>query len=298
MSISAGIDRRRRPRISREAITALLLILPALLLLVVFKAVPLGQGLINTFMHKGAFVGLANWTRMATDEIWQEALANSVKGVILLPLFILLPLTIAFALFNAIRGWRTHRVVYLLSYVLPPAMSGLIFSLLFGYDGPINSALRSVGLSSLAITWFSTTGTAMWAVYGLVFWAWFGLGTIVYLAALAAIPEDQFEAARLDGASAVEALRYITIPWVRPTIGYWGVLTTAGLFLWLFPFITTATRGGPGYSSTTPELRIYEVFTQGLNPEYASTLGLTLFVIVLAISTFQVRWMYTQAAPQ
>jgi len=298
MSSSADPPRYRRPLVSREAVTAVLLTLPALVLLVVFKAVPLLQGLANSFMRKGEFVGLANWSRMLTDEIWLGAVANSVKGVLLLPVFILVPLAIAFALFTAIRGWRAHRAIYLMSYLLPPAMSGLIFALILGYEGPINTALRSVGLDSFAISWFSTTETSMWAVYALVFWAWFGLGTVIYLAALAAIPEDQFEAARLDGASGMQALRHITIPWVRPTIGYWGVLTTAGLFLWLFPFITTATRGGPGYSSTTPEFRIYGVFTQGRNPEYASALGITLFLIVLLVSAFQVRWMYSRASGQ
>jgi ABC-type sugar transport system permease subunit len=282
--------------VSREALTAVLFIQPALVLLIVFKALPLLQGVANSFMNRGEFAGLANYERMLGDDIWLEAMGHSVQGLLLLPLFILAPLLIAFALFSAIRGWRAHRATYLLSYLLPAAMSGLIFALFLGFDGPVNRALRDAGVDGLAVTWLSTTGTAMWAVYALVFWAWFGLGTVIYLAALAAIPEDQFEAARLDGASGMQALRHITIPWVRPTIGYWGVLTTAGLFLWLFPFITTSTGGGPGYASTTPEVRIYQVFTAGRNPDYAAALGITLFLIVLAIAALQVRWMYSHAS--
>jgi ABC-type sugar transport system permease subunit len=282
--------------VSREAVTAILMILPALLILITFKGIPLAQGVGNSFIQKREFAGLANYERMLTDTIWLEAMGNSVKGLLLLPVFILVPLVIAFALFIAIRGWRTYRAVYLLSYLLPAAMAGVVFSLLLGFEGPVNTALRSVGLDDLAIPWFSTTETSMWAVYALVFWAWFGLGMVVYLAALAAIPEEQFEAARLDGANATQALWHITIPWVRPTIAYWGVLTTAGLFLWLFPFITTATGGGPGNSSTTPEVRIYQVFTAGRNPDYASALGITLFLIVLVVSGLQVRWMYSRAS--
>jgi ABC-type sugar transport system permease subunit len=296
MGRSRSASGHRRRLVSRDAITAGLLLTPALTILIAFQAVPFGQGLVNSFMAKGEPAGLANYQRMLTDDIWIGALGNAVKGVLLLPAFILLPLAVAFALFTGIRGWQTHRAIYLLAYLLPAAMSGLIFSLLFGFEGPIDAALRSVGLNSLATPWFSTVDTAMWAVYALVFWATFGLGTVIYLAALAAIPEEQFEAARLDGASGMQALRYITFPWVRPTIGYWGVLQTAGLFLWLFPFITTATHGGPGYSSTTPEIRIYQVFTAGRNPYYASALGIALFVIVAAFSAFQVRWMYSRAS--
>ncbi len=119
--------------------------------------------------------------------------------------------------------------------------------------------------------------------------------TIIYLAALGAISEEQFEAARLDGANGLQMFRHLAIPGVAPTVGYWAVLTTAGLFLWLFPFIMTSTRGGPGYASTTPEVRIYSMFTKGQNQEYAAALGLTLFLIVLVICVFQVRWMYAHA---
>ena len=295
MSIPVGSSRSRRPLVSREFLTALLLVLPALVLTLVFKVYPLIQGFITSLHRKGEWIGFANYQRMLSDDIWIQSVGNSLKGVLLLPLFVLLPLLVAFALFRAIRGWRTHRAIYLMSYLLPAAMAGLIFSLMLGYEGPINTTLRALGLGDLAVAWFSDATTAMWAVYGLVFWAWFGLGSIIYLAALATIPEDQFEAARLDGANGLQVFRYIAIPGVGPTIGYWGVVTTAGLFLWLFPFIATSTHGGPGYASTTPEVRIYTTFTKGLNQEYASALGLTLFAIVLVVCVFQVRWMYSHA---
>lgn len=285
----------RRPLVSHNLLVALALTLPALALTAVFKVIPLAQGFLNSLHRKGEFIGLANYERMLSDGIWMESVGNSLKGFLLLPLFVLLPLLVAFALFRGVRGWRTYRAVYLLSYLLPAAMAGLIFSLLLGYEGPVNSTLRTLGLGQFAVAWFSDPSTAMWAVYAIVFWAWFGLGTIIYLAALGAISEEQFEAARLDGASGLQMFRHLAIPGVAPTVGYWAVLTTAGLFLWLFPFIMTSTRGGPGYASTTPEVRIYSMFTKGQNQEYAAALGLTLFVIVLVICVFQVRWMYSHA---
>ena len=107
MSSQQNVSRRRRGRAKREAITPFLLILPAMAILVVFKAYPFVNGLIDSLTRKEVFPSIANYERMLTDKVWLEALGNSVKGIALLPVFILVPLVIAFALFTGIRGWRT-----------------------------------------------------------------------------------------------------------------------------------------------------------------------------------------------
>jgi ABC-type sugar transport system permease subunit len=296
VTLSGNPSRHRIHIPKRDTIDVVLFLFPAVALVVCFRVIPLLQGFLMSLTPNSASGMLSNYLRMLSDPIWLQALTNVGKGVLLLPLFILLPLGVAFALFNGVPGWSAYRAIYLLAYLLPAAISGLLFSLILGYSGPLNVALRALGLGPLAIPWLSNAATSMWSIYALVFWTWFGLGTVIYLAALAAIPEDQFEAARLDGASQFQMLWHITLPWARPTVGYWSVLCTSGLFLWLFPLITTATNGGPGYSSTTPEIYIYQTFSQAIEPGYASALGVALFAIVLVVSVFQVRWMYSNAS--
>ena len=127
----------------------------------------------------------------------------------------------------------------------------------------------------------------------MVLWAWFGLGVVIYVAGLANIPQEQYDAAKVDGSGLFSGFQNVTVPWILLTMSYWAVLCTSGLFLWLFPFIFTLTNGGgPGYSSITPEVWVYQVATAGQNPYYASALGLILFVLVLVVAIPQIRFMY------
>lgn len=287
--------RQRRRRVHRETVTGWLLILPALAIIVIFKIMPLASGVRTSLELNGQYAGLHNYVLQVDDPIWRSSLLNLVKGIVLLPIYILGPLVIAVLLFKKVRGWRIFRALYLCSYLIPAAMTGLMFSLILGENGPGAALLKSIGISGSVAVLPADTSLSMWTVYAVVFWAWMGLGALTYLAALALIPAEQYEAARLDGAGFWTELRRITIPEVRPTIGYWSVVMTAGLFLWLFPFIVTLTNGGPGYSSMTPEVYAYNIFSQGQQPEYASSLGVTLFVLVVVASAFQVRVMYSRA---
>jgi len=287
--------KQSRRRVHREAVTGWLLMLPALAIIVIFKILPLASGIRTSLELNGQYAGLHNYALQLHDPIWHASLLNLVKGIILLPVYILAPLVIAVLLFRKVRGWRIFRALYLCSYLIPAAMTGLMFSLILGENGPAAVLLKSIGISGSVAVLPANTSTSMWAVYAVVFWAWMGLGALTYLAGLALVPAEQYEAARLDGAGFWTELRRITIPEIRPTMGYWSVVMTAGLFLWLFPFIVTLTNGGPGYSSMTPEVYAYNVFSQGQQPEYASSLGVTLFILVVVASVFQVRVMYSKA---
>ena len=274
--------------------------LPAIVLVLIFKGYPLARGLYISFTRpKGVlhneFAGLANYDRMLHDKAFLESLVNVLKGVATLPLFVMVPLILAFLIFTGVRGWRFFRATYFFSYTLAAVMVGYMFSFVLGIDGPLNEALRSIGLGQLAIQWFGTVQTAMWAVYAVVLWSWFGLGTVIYLAGLANVPEDYFDAAKVDGANWFQMFVHVTIPSVLPTMGYWSVLCTTGLLIWLFPFIYALTEGGPGYASMVPEYYIYLVATRFVDPGYASALGIALFALVFVISIFQVRLMYMQS---
>lgn len=272
-----------------------------MLLVLLIKGYPLARGFYLSLTRpvgvaRNEFAGLANYRRMVDDDVFLAALTNAAKGVLALPFLVVIPLLTAYPIFLRCRGWRFFRATYFFSYTLPPVMVGYMFGFVLGLDGPLNSALRAVGLGRFAVQWFGTLDTALWAVFAVVLWSWFGLGTIVYLAGLATIPEDYLDAAKVDGATSLQTLRHVVVPSIRPTIGYWSVVCTTGLLIWLFPYIFALTEGGPGYASMMPEYYIYLVSTRYVDPGYASALGVTLFGLVFVASIAQVRIMYLQSA--
>lgn len=278
-----------------EGVTGLLFFAPALILVFGFKGLPLVRGILTSLTVKGHFVGLANYERMLKDHLWLESLGNAARGFVVLPIFIVVPLFLAAVLFQRVRGWKFFRATFFLGYVLPAAMAGIMFGIILGSNGPLLSFLRAVGLGGLAVPLLARTETSLWAVYSVVFWAWFGFGTLVYLGGLAAIPEDLYDAAKADGAGFLQTLMHITVPAVLPTMAYWTVVCTSGFLLGLFPFLHTLTAGGPGYSSLLPEYYLYRAFTQPVDPGYSSALGLSLFVFVLLITLLEIRLLYGRA---
>jgi raffinose/stachyose/melibiose transport system permease protein len=275
--------------------------LPALILVLVLNGYPLVRGVQVSLTHSVGvatreYVGLENYRMLVQDKIFVGSLLNVLKGVACLPVFVLVPLVLAFLLFQGVRGWRSFRAIYFFSYTLAPVMVGYVFTMVLGADGPVNTFLRDVGLDRIAVAWFGTVETSIWAVYAVVLWSWFGLGTIIYLAGLATVSEEYFDAGKIDGANWFQLMRHIAIPSVMPTMGYWSVVCTTGLLVWLFPYIYALTQGGPGYSSMVPEYYIYMTVTRYLNGGYGSAMGVVLFGLVFLISFFQVRLMYLQSA--
>jgi ABC-type sugar transport system permease subunit len=271
--------------------------LPALVLLVAFKFYPLVSGIFTSFTNwRGSphwkMIGLANYVRMLKDPAFLAAMGNAVKVLVTLPLWILIPFVLAFLIFQETPGWRFFRAAFVFPYIIAPVIAGYIFSFVLGLDGPVDQLLRAVGLDAIAVQWFGDVRTALWALIAVALWSYFGLGVVIYLAGMANIPRDYFEAAKIDGASWLQQLVHVGIPSLLPTIGYWSVICTAGMLIWFFPYIYAITSGGPGYASMLPEYYIYQVSTRYAEPAYASAMGVVLFLYITLVSFVQVRLMY------
>lgn len=276
----------------------LLLYLPALLLVIVLKVYPLIQGFYLSLttqevVGQNTFVGFTNYIKVFSDKIFLNSLLNILKSLAVLPIFIIVPLIIAFLLHQRVPGWKFFRATYLYPYLLAPVMVGYMFTFLLGSYGPINTFLKRIGFETIAINWLGNPKSSIWVVFGIILWSWFGLGTLIYLASMATIEEDLYECAKLDGATNWQVMYHITIPHIMPTIGYWSVLVMTSFFIGLFPFIYALTGGGPGYATMMPEYYIYIVATKFLNAGYASALGIVLFFVIFILSLIQIKLMYT-----
>jgi multiple sugar transport system permease protein len=296
-----GVGARPRWRFRQqrepERFMAYLFIAPSLLLLTVFRFYPLVRGAYYALTewdgyNEPVFVGLQNFVMLFTqDDLFRAAIANTVKLLLTLPIWVIFPMILAVLIHQEVPGWRFFRAAYFFPCVLSAVIVGSIFNMVLRIDGPLNSLLRGLGLRGLALDWLGHPTTALPAIISVAIWASFGTGVIVFLAGLGSVPPDLFDAAKIDGASWLQTLWYVTIPVLRPVIEFVAVTASMGMLTSLFGYVYVMTGGGPGTATYLPEYLIWN--QQGMlnRPGYASAISITLFFILFVIAAAQVRLM-------
>jgi raffinose/stachyose/melibiose transport system permease protein len=280
-----------------DALVGFLLVLPAIALALTFKVLPLLRGIYTSFFasqfgEASRWAGLANYLRMVRDPTVHTAFLNAAKVVLTLPVWVVLPLIVALLIFQRTPGWSFFRAVYFMPYTIAAVIVGQVFRELLHAQGPLNQLFRSIGLDFLALSWLGDKRVALFSLVGVVLWSYFGLGVVTYLAGLGTISDELFDAAALDGAGFFTRMFRIVIPIIFPVMGYWTILCTSGLLIWMFPFIFAMTEGGPGYATMLPEYLVYITAFRFSELGYGTTIGVALFLFVLVFAVFQVRYMY------
>lgn len=277
-------------------LAAYLFLLPACLLLAVFRVAPAASALWHSLTRwdgAGAptYVGLANFAELVGDKHFWGAVGNNLILVFSVPLWILVSLVLALVIHQEIWGWRFFRASFFLPSVLSPVIVGTLFTALLRQDGPVNRGLELIGLGGIARDWLGDPATALPVLILVILWGIFGHGVIVFLAGLAAIPQEIFEAARLDGASGWRYLWHIVVPSLRHVIEFWGVSLVVWSFTSLFAFVYVMTQGGPGYATTLVEYRLYQQAFEFNRMGYACALGTALFLMIFGLVLLQIRLM-------
>ena len=231
------------------------------------------------------FLGWENYsTLFAESEFWQ-VVQNQIFYLSGLPLWVLTPLMVAYMLRERVPRAGLFRTIYFIPTVMSPAIVGLVFRSLLQDDGPINASLRLIGLGALAQPWLTDASLVKPVIIVLVLWAGFGTGVLIFSSALSAVPQEQFEAARIDGAGYWKELWYIAIPWIRPTIVLWTLFQVVSIFLFMFSWVYVLTNGGPGLASTTMDFFVYQTFiTFGFfGSAAAQSVVLVAMVVIVAL---------------
>ncbi|UXH43374.1 sugar ABC transporter permease [Rossellomorea vietnamensis] len=265
-----------------------LFIAPAVILFSVFMLYPIISSFILSFQTgQGAtltFVGLDNYKRLLSDEIFHTALKNTfILLVIQVPIMVLLALVLASLLNSALLRMKGFfRVTFFLPAVTSLVAYSIIFSIMLMNDGVVNQLLTSLGFK--AIPWLNDR---FWAKASLIIamtWRWVGYNMVIYLAGLQNIPEELYEAASMDGASRIRQFFFITIPQLKPVILFTVVLSTIGtLQLFDEPFVLT--KGGPSDATLTIGMYLYQTGFRYFDFGYASTIAYVI-VILIGIMTF------------
>lgn len=208
------------------------------------------------------FVGFGNYATLFGQASFWQVVTNELFYLLGLPLWVIAPLVVAYLLREHVPKAGVFRSIYFFPSVLSPAILGLVFRSLLDPGGPINGVLRDVGLGSLAASWLTDPSLVKPVIIFVVLWAGFGTGVLIFSAALAAVPQELFDAARIDGAGTWGELWHIAIPSIRSTIVLWTMFQVLAIFLFMFSWIYVLTGGGPGLDSTTMDFYIFQTFTQ------------------------------------
>lgn len=250
-------------------------------------------------------VGFDNYSRMLEDQIFWDSLAHSLLFALLLPL-VTLGLALFFAFMLNVGGRRRKGAAiagvrgsgfYKIAYFFPQVLSIAIVAVLFAFaynpnEGAINGLLRAVGLDSIQPQWLGDPDTALWAVMAVLVWSTVGFFVVLFSAGMASIPKDFYEAALLDGASRFTTFFRITIPLLWDTVQsgwvYMGILAL-GAESFAVVQIMTVGPGGPDYSTTVLVLYVYQTAFRDGQAGYATTIGVALLVITLALAALVMR---------
>jgi multiple sugar transport system permease protein len=286
----------------REALWGFLFILPTYLGFAIFILGPVvavaGMSFTKFDVLTGAeFTGLTNYVRLLSDERLRNVYTNTFVFTIFAVFFnVSIGLALAVLLNRRLpRLLRNFfRSVYFFPLLIAHTYVAVIWQFLYQRDtGVINYYLSLVGIAS--ISWL---GSAAWVLPSVIImdvWKNTGFAMIIFLAGLQNIPKDYYEAARLDGANAVQLFLRITFPLLSPTIFFVLVIFMIGA-IQVFDTIIVLTGGGPGDASKSVVIYIYEQAFQNFDLGYASTVAMTLFVVILIFTLLQFwfsrRWVH------
>jgi multiple sugar transport system permease protein len=302
--IAAPARRRaRRPgsgRLGRRNfLLGMLFISPWLVGFVAFLVYPIVANVWYSFTDysgfgEAEFIGLDNYSRMRGDDLFWKSLYNTLYYTLLaVPIGVIVAITLALAMNQKVREIPVYRAAIFLPSVLPIfALSFIFIWILNPRYGLVNHALRAVGGES--INWL---GDPTWARLSIVMLAQLGAGqyALIFLAGMRAIPATLYEAAMIDGASALRRFRHITLPLLTPLILY-DIIIGLGLGLQIFTQAYIITEGGPNNATLFYVLYLYrQAFRYG-DFGYAAAMCWVLFLIslVLAIAVFRMarRWVH------
>ena len=229
---------------------------PVIVLIAIFTIYPVGRALyqstrIESPIFPSRFVGLQNYRDVLGGMFFADAAWTTVRfAAVTVPLLIVLGVLTALLLNESFVGNTLLRVGMLLPWALPATVAGLIWKWVFLDSwGALNAGLFSVGLIDNYIPWLTTPALAQLAVVVVFIWTQLPLAAIFLLAALQAIPNEQYDAAAVDGAGIVDRFRMVTLPGIRPMLVIVALYETLMAFT-NFDIVYSLTQGGPGTATT------------------------------------------------
>ncbi|MEL4503308.1 sugar ABC transporter permease [Luteococcus sp. H138] len=288
-SVTAAPAKRSEGRL------AALLLAPTVIGIALFTLVPIVGSIVLAFfdwdiISTPKFVGVKNFQTLASSATIRVSFLNTFGFVIVaVALQIAVALALAVLVQSKMPGWLRSffRSVFFFPLILSAASVSLIMSYLFNEDfGTINKLLGLIGMSP--VHWLTSTTGAMIVTVLVYVWQNFGFTFLLFIGGLSSIPQDIYEACDIDGASPMRRFWQITLPLVSPTMLVATVMAIiAALQIFDQPYVLT--KGGPGDSTRTAVMVIYQSAFQELQFGLAAAIGLVLMLIIMLVTWLQFR---------
>jgi multiple sugar transport system permease protein len=286
-----------RARARRDTRTGLVLVAPALLFVLVFAIFPLGFGAyisLTDWPLVGPYhlIGLANYDTLLHDSVFLQSIAFTLKytAIVTIPIFV-----VGYALAVFVRANRPGTTAFR-TMIFVPYIVGLVTESYMAVvelqptSGTVNFALSKLGIVSDTTAWLVHTGLATTAICILVVWFYSGFAMMLLMAGMQSIPADLYEAATVDGASWWSSEWRLTMPLLRRWIALSLIISVVGSFLAFNQFFIM-TDGGPGTSTVTVVMAIYDAAFAQMDVGLASAMSVVLVVVVGLITFVQFRFL-------
>jgi multiple sugar transport system permease protein len=275
--------------------TAILMLLPAAVLMLTFLIIPIVLTFILAFTNArlispqpARFIGFDNFIRLfGSDTFWASLRNTVIFAIVIVPIQSALALCLAVLINVKMRGVNFFRTIYFLPVVTSIVVVSILWLFLYQPNGLINAALAKFGIQGP--DWLGNPNTALFAIIVLSMWQAVGFHMVIWLSGLQTIPGELYEAASIDGASPWQQFLHVTWPGLRQTRTFILITITIAAFA-LFSQVNIMTQGGPLDATTTLVFQAVRTGFQQQQTGYASAISLVFFVLVLIVSLIQ-RYM-------
>ncbi|MDZ5452632.1 sugar ABC transporter permease [Labrys sp. ZIDIC5] len=276
----------------------LLYILPSLLIYGAFVLVPILSSIVLGFtawdgISAPRFVGLENYAALFSDPVFYVALKNNL---VLLIFYVALPLLLGLAMAAIVTSIHSReqlilRTLYFMPYVMPTAVLGIIWRWLYNPAfGPLNQALKAIGLKSLALPWLGSFTFALPAVGLVANWYYAGFCMAIFMSGLQRVEPSLYDAAKVDGASPLQSFRHISVPSLLPEVRI-VLLLTIIFSIKNFDLVFTMTRGAPANATLVPNLYMYQLGFDLGRYGYASAVAVIGAILIFMVNGAIHRFM-------
>ena len=280
---------------TRFRATPWLFLAPSIALIGVFVVYPILAVVYYSFtdydiIRPPVWVGLDNFIKVFGDETFWLALLHSFIYLAATPIIIALSIGLAIVVNRKLRGIHIFRALYFVPAVSGSIAIGLSWRWLFDRNGFINGVLQSVGIIHTPIQWLAEPGLVLPIAMLLTIWAGIGYYSVIFLAGLQNIPEELYDAARIDGATDFQKHWHVSLPGLRPQIVFVAVISSlAALKVFDEIFVLTGTTGGILDSGVTMVFYLWRQAFKLNHAGYAAAIAIVLLAITLVFSIVNVR---------